>query len=191
MSTALVINIFSSPDIKKEYENVDELLMFLKESCWLQEGIKNTAGDPEDLESAFFAKATADIPDASNIPNDLLQSKSHLKQLVFYLFERRFGWSEHDTLDESSKKLQEPSFRPNVSNSSPHHRFRSGTLHISEESRIKKMLNTKLDELIALLVVTFRHSNKFLINITSLYFESLLKTMAHSSLSVKCNKCNN
>eukprot|EP00795_Rhopilema_esculentum_P001652 gene1652-16119_t len=150
MSTALVINIFSSPDIKKEYENVDELLMFLKESCWLQEGIKNTAGDPEDLESAFFAKATADIPDASNIPNDLLQSKSHLKQLVFYLFERRFGWSEHDTLDEGSKKLQEPSFRPSASNSSPHHRFRSGTLHISEESRIKKMLNTKLDELIAL-----------------------------------------
>ena len=129
----------------QEYDQVEELLMLMKESCWLREDSCRRS-DSDDIESDFLANADTDNEETSMIPKDLLKSQLGLKQLVLYLFERRFGWSEQECCtgrNPSQNKQQAVA-------GSPYHRLRTVSLPYTEETRIKKMLNTKLDELINL-----------------------------------------
>ena len=148
-ASILVSGIIVCQDILKEYEQVDELLMAIKESCWLREDSRQD-GDADDIESDFLAKANVDDVETSNIPKDLLRNRDKLNYLVFYLFERRFGWSEQES---SSSQLNESKSKQSNSTSgvgSPYRRLKTGSLPYAEETRIKTMLNTKLDELINL-----------------------------------------
>ena len=154
----LALNIITSSttkDIRQEYESVDDFFIYIKEATtWLSSNpAGNSSANSEDLEFSFLAKAKIDSQETSVIPADLIKNPNILKALTFYLFERRFGWSEQQDSAEGLSELlvrSERSYPTQRQNSV--RRIRTGSLTFEEESRIKNMLNTKLDELIKLSV---------------------------------------
>ena len=136
----------------KEYEHLDLLTTAMKESCLMQVGCRH-GSESDDLESAFLANATLDEVAISDIPKDLLKNQNNLQKLVFYMFERRFGWSEQECSQENQRESKQLDVRSSSAEGSPNRRLRTGSLSYAEETRIKTMLNSKLDELIDLLVI--------------------------------------
>ena len=150
-----IITSSSTKDIRQEYESVDDFLICIKESTtWLSSTpVGNSSANSEDLEFSFLSKAKIDSQETSVIPADLIKNPNILKALTFYLFERRFGWSEQQDSAEGLSELFQRSERSYpIQRRSSSRRIRTGSLTFEEESRIKNMLNTKLDELIKLLV---------------------------------------
>ena len=135
-----------SKDIMKEYEQLDQLSAAMKVSC-------RHGSESDDLESAFLANATSDEVATSNIPKDLLKNQNDLQNLVFYIFERRFGWSEQECSQENVRESKQLDMRSSIADGSPNRRLRKTSLPYAEDTRIKTMLNSKLDELINLLVI--------------------------------------
>ena len=149
---ALVVGLISSQNIITEHEQLDQLLTGIKKSSWLKDDCRNPT-DGDDLESDFLAKARFSDVELSSIPKELLQNQECLQDLVFYIFERRFGWSEQERSQNGLSKSKQTSTKGNTSSGSPRSALKIEQLSYAEESKIKTELNHKLDELINLSVI--------------------------------------
>lgn len=95
--------------------------------------------DEDDCEKEWLRNGLNDIanPFPSKSPDSCIPSQEDLDSFTFYLFERRFGWSEYNTnLDDCYSVADEHLAR----------RGSSGSLRIQDESKFKAKLNELLDE---------------------------------------------
>ncbi|KAL9974515.1 hypothetical protein ACROYT_G011559 [Oculina patagonica] len=95
--------------------------------------------DEDDCEKEWLRKGLNDIgnPFPSKSPDNCIPLQEDLDSFTFYLFERRFGWSEYTAnLDDCYSVADEHLGR----------RGSSGSLRIQDESKFKAKLNELLDE---------------------------------------------
>lgn len=98
-----------------------------------------TPADEDDCEKEWLRKGLNDIsnPFPSNSPETCILKQEDLDSFTFYLFERRFGWSEFTAnLDDFHSEADEHLVR----------RGSCGSVRIQDESRFKGKLNELLDE---------------------------------------------
>lgn len=97
------------------------------------------SSDEDDCEKEWLRKGLNDIgnPFPSKSPESCLLLQEDLDSFTFYVFERRFGWSEYTAnLDDHYAVADEHLGR----------RGSSGSLRIQDESKFKGKLNELLDE---------------------------------------------
>ena len=152
----LVQAVISCKDLLEECECVDNLIEYLK----AEQLEKISTASPDDIEKCFLQKLRLSETEISVFPPELLVNRDSIDSLTFYLFKRRFGWSEQsledfgDSQDDNRNAVDivGTSFANHKSN--PEEYFgrinRSGSLPFVEESKVKTILNSKLDELIQL-----------------------------------------
>jgi len=95
--------------------------------------------DEDDCEKEWLRKGLNDIgnPFPSRTPESFILLQEDLNSFTFYLFERRFGWSEYKpNLDDYYAVADEHLGR----------RGSSASLRIQDESKFKGKLNELLDE---------------------------------------------
>ena len=95
--------------------------------------------DEDDCEKEWLRKGLDDIgnPFPSRSPESFILLQEDLDSFTFYLFERRFGWSEcNANLDDYCSVADEHLGR----------RGSSASLRIQDESKFKGKLNELLDE---------------------------------------------
>jgi len=97
------------------------------------------SSDEDDCEKEWLRKGLNDIrnPFPSESPESFILLQEDLDSFTFYLFERRFGWSEYTAnLDDYYSVADEHLGR----------RGSSGSLRMQDESKFKGKLNELLDE---------------------------------------------
>ena len=98
------------------------------------------SSDEDDCEKEWLRKGLNDIgnPFPSQSPESFILLQDDLDSFTFYLFERRFGWSEYTAnLDD---------YHHSVADEHLGRRGSSGSLRIQDESKFKGKLNELLDE---------------------------------------------
>lgn len=101
-------------------------------------GVEGSLGE-DDCEKEWLRKGFNDItnPFPTKSPESCVLVQDDLDAFTFYLFERRFGWSECTAnLDDGYSAAEEHLGR----------RGSSGSLRVQDESRFKGKLNELLDE---------------------------------------------
>ena len=95
----------------------------------------------DDFENEWLRRGGAEIenPFPSRTPENLLHIQSDLEIFTFYLFERRFGWSEY----ASSTDLEDDDHGLEKSNS---RRESVTSIRVLEETKFKGRINELLDE---------------------------------------------
>lgn len=95
--------------------------------------------DTDWLKNSYEGDVTNPFPDKT--PQDVLKEQEYLNKFTFYLFERRYGWSEHLILVDSGITKEGPSHSCSGPRSG-----RSSSLGI--ESKSKGRINELLDDLL-------------------------------------------
>ena len=128
-----VLALENARGAENEIKVLEKLCRFLNPSNERQ----HVSGD-QDLDTDWLKNAgDGDIinPFPDKIPQDILKEQEYLNRFTFYLFERRYGWSEHSIhLDPSA---------PGHCHSNT---GRSSSLGI--ESKFKGQINELLDDLL-------------------------------------------
>ena len=158
---------------QEELTHLEHLLHLVKPKSDIQNlnGPLNS-DDQDDCENSFLAQASgmqssegADgKTDPTNFPCQIWRDKNLLNGVTFYLFERRFGWSEQfelqapsdtgrDLENSESATLMDMHKSKNVN--SPRHSLSSPRnslkgMIIEKESKYKEQLNDLLDEFLHL-----------------------------------------
>lgn len=95
----------------------------------------------DDFENEWLRRGGAEIenPFPSKTPENLLDIQSDLENFTFYLFERRFGWSEYASSTDFED--DDHGFEKNTSR-----RASACSLRVLEETKFKGRINELLDE---------------------------------------------
>ena len=98
--------------------------------------------DDRDMDTEWLKKASdEDVvnPFPSNTPQDILKGQENLNRFTFYLFERRYGWSEHLIHSDSNTGLLKEG---------PSHSTTGRSSSLEIESKFKGQINELLDDLL-------------------------------------------
>ena len=136
---------------ENEIKVLEKLCRFLNPGNERQHGSGDQDLDTDWLKNAGDGDIINPFPD--KIPQDILKEQQYLNRFTFYLFERRYGWSEHSIhLDPSA---------PGHSHSNT---GRSSSLGI--ESKFKGQINELLDDLLKWYICQTSLSEKLLKSLT-------------------------
>lgn len=100
----------------------------------------HTIHDEDDLESEWLKRGLEDRenPFPGISPENCIRSQDDLNHFTFYLFERRYGWSEYSTADEECSTAT--GFDVHVGR-----RASTGSLRTQDDSKFKSQLNELSD----------------------------------------------
>ena len=133
----LVLALENARSSESEIKILEKLCHFLSPS---NDG--PNVSDDRDMDTEWLKKGSdEDVvnPFPSKTPQDILKGQENLNRFTFYLFERRYGWSEHLIHSDSNTGL----LKEGSSHSST---GRSSSLEI--ESKFKGQINELLDDLL-------------------------------------------
>eukprot|EP00794_Sanderia_malayensis_P018804 gene18804-20698_t len=150
---SLIIDIVQCTNGSQEYALLGKLLQFFK----YQPYHLCSPTQQEDLEKLFLEKLNLSEIEISSFPSEILKKKSLLNVLTFYIFRRRFGWSEISIIDCHEKSVSDRSRTPGQQTPSPSNfrceefdklNSRNEQLPFIQESELKTKLNAILDDFI-------------------------------------------
>lgn len=130
----LVLALENARSSENEIKILEKLCQFLSPNNERRHVSGERDLDAEWLKNACDVDVVNPFPNKT--PQDILKGQDNLNKFTFYLFERRYGWSEH--LIHADPNIKEG---PSHSNTG-----RSSSLEI--ESKFKGQINELLDDLL-------------------------------------------
>ena len=132
----IVLALEKARTAEKEIKILEGLCRFLSPNKERQHVANDSDFDTEWLKNSGYGDVVNPYPGEQ--PQEILQEQESLNKFTFYLFERRYGWSEHSIHADPCPAVKEGSSHSNTG--------RSSSLGI--ESKFKGQLNDLLDDLL-------------------------------------------